>query len=138
MGFAVSITRFTQYVQVAVEGPASIKSFVELVSQLGQDTLFWADRKVLVDLRGVEGELAPTEQVFLGEMVARDMQHLAKLASVVPPERLTRNSESAAQELGMQLRVFASREEAIRWLTADPVAAAPRPAQDQAQPGSRL
>ena len=129
MGFAVSITRFTQYVQVAVEGPASIKSFVELIDRLGEDTTFWSDRKVLVDLRGVEGQLTPSEQVFVGELVARDLQHIDKLASVVPPERLTRNSESAAQELGMRLRVFSSRQEALIWLTI-PAAAETQGAQD--------
>ncbi|MBG9387772.1 STAS/SEC14 domain-containing protein [Caenimonas aquaedulcis] len=121
MGFAVSITRFTQYVQVAVQGPADIKSFVELIERLREDTAFWSDRKVLVDLRGVEGELAPAEQIFLGELVARDLQHIDKIASVVPPERLTRKSESAAQEAGMRLRVFSSRQEALIWLTVTPV-----------------
>ena len=138
MGFAVSITRFTRYVQVTVQGPASIKSFVEMIDKLGQDTVFWADRKVLVDLRGVEGELTPTEQVFLGELVGRDLGHLDKLASLVPPESITRNSEGAAQELGMRLRVFTSREHALSWLAADAAAPARPPVAEAPQRDSRL
>jgi hypothetical protein len=126
MSFNVSITRFSQYVQLAVSGPASMRNFVELVGKVGQETMLWSDRWVLVDLCGVEGGLTPTEQVFLGEMVAQDLPHLERVASVVPPERITHNSETAAQELGMRLRVFASRDEAQEWLTAPTAAATGR------------
>ena len=119
MGFHVSTTRFAHYVQLAVSGPASIKSFVELVETLAEETMLWSDRRVLADLRGVEGELTPAEQVFLGEFAAQNLPHLERMASVVPLERITHNSESAAQELGMRLRVFTSKDDAISWLTAD-------------------
>ncbi|MDB5874359.1 MAG: hypothetical protein JWQ07_3801 [Ramlibacter sp.] len=119
MAFHVSTTRFTQYVQLVVSGPASIKSFVELVETVGEETVLWSDRRVLVDLREVEGELTPTEQIFLGEFVAQNLPHLERMASLVPAERITRNSESAAQELGMRLRVFTAKDDAVNWLTAD-------------------
>ncbi len=132
MGFAVSLTRFTQYVQLLVSGPTSMKSFVELVDTMGKETAFWSDRKVLVDLQGVDGELTPTEQIFLGELVAQNLPHLEKIASVVPANRITHNSETAAQDLGMRLRVFTSRDDAIGWLTAQAPQAVPsQPAQLQ-------
>jgi hypothetical protein len=120
MAFSVVLTRFTQYVQLAVSGAASMKNFVELVDTMGQETVLWSDRRVLVDLRGVDGELAPTEQVFLGELVAQNLPHLERVASLVPAERITHNSESAAQGLGMKLRVFTSKDDAIAWVTAQP------------------
>jgi hypothetical protein len=73
---------------------------------------------MLVDLRQVQGELTPTEQIFLGELVAQDLPHLERVASVVPPESITRNSETAARELGMKLRVFTSKDDAVGWLTS--------------------
>lgn len=121
MAFSVVLTRFTQYVQLAVSGAATMKNFVELVATMGQETVLWSDRRVLVDLRGVDGELTPTEQVFLGELVAQDLPHLERVASLVPAERITHNSESAAQGLGMKLRVFTSKDDAIAWVTAQPV-----------------
>ena len=116
MPFNVSITRFEQFVQLAVSGPADMRNFVDLVDKVGQETELWSDRRVLVDLRGVDGELTPTEQVFLGELVAQNLPHLERVASVVPPARITHNSETAAQELGMRLRVFTSKDEAMDWL----------------------
>ena len=124
MGFRVKITRFIDFVQLAVAGPAEMRSFVELVHDIEEESLTWADRRVLVDLREVEGRLDATEQVFLGEMVAQRLPHLERVASVVPADQITRKSEAAAQTLGMQLRVFSSREEAVAWLKARETAVA--------------
>jgi hypothetical protein len=97
--------------------------------------VLWSDRRVLVDLRGADGELTPAEQVFLGELVAQDLPHLERVASLVPAERITHKSESAAQVLGMKLRVFTSKDDAIAWVTAQPASdtsRAPGPPQPHA------
>jgi hypothetical protein len=117
MLFTVSTTRFSQYVQLEVAGPSSLKNFVEMVSAFSGETMYWSDRRALVDLRKVVGELTPHEQIFLGELVAQDLSHLERIASVVPAALITHNSENAAQELGMRLRVFSSKDDAVAWLT---------------------
>ena len=43
---------------------------------------------------------------------------LEKVASLVPPEKLTRISESAARAQGMELRVFTTLPDAVDWLRA--------------------
>ena len=135
MAFSVSITRLAQYVQLVVSGPATMKNFVDLIDTMGQETVLWSDRRVLVDLRAVDGELTPTEQIFLGELVAQDLPHLERVASVVPAERITHNSETAAQDRGMRLRVFTSQDDAIGWLNgqASGASAIPQPAQPETQ-----
>lgn len=125
MTFTTQVTRHRGYVRVNVAGPASIRAFVELISTVGRETVYWSDRRVLVDLRQVEGALTPTEQVFLGELVAQDLSHIERMASVVPPAEITHNSERAAQQLGAQLQVFDSEAEATAWLTAEVSAPAP-------------
>ena len=100
-----------------------MRNFVELIATVESETVYWSDRRVLVDLRDVQGHLTAPEQVFLGELVAQSLPHLERLASLVPPDQITRNSEAAAQELGMQLRVFVSLEAAVAWLSATPVPA---------------
>src|SRR6266568_84927 len=135
MPFTVSTTRFTQYVQLVVGGTASIRNFVDLVALVEQETVLWSDRLVLADLRDVQGELTPAEQVFLGELVAQNLPHIERVASLVPAERITRHSETAAQELGMRLRVFTSKDEAVAWLkSAPPARAAKNPM--ATQPGT--
>lgn len=125
MAFTTQLTRLAGYVRVQVAGPASIREFVELVSTIGQETVYWSDRRVVVDLRQVEGALTPTEQIFLGELVAQDLTHIERMASIVPPDRLTRNSERAAQQLGSQLRVFDDEAQALAWIGADTLDAPP-------------
>ena len=120
MPFTVSTTRFPQFVQLVVSGPNSMKNFVDLLAEVAEDTALWSDRRLLVDLRAVEGELTPPEQIFLGELAAQSFPHLERVASVVPPAQITHNSETAARELGMRLRVFTSLEEATEWLLAEP------------------
>ena len=125
MAFITRVTRLPGYVKIHVAGRNSIHDFVELVATVGQETVYWSDRRVLVDLRQVEGALTPTEQVFLGELVAQDLSHLERMASVVPPAQLTHNSERAAQELGSQLCVFDDEADAIAWLTGEVSSPAP-------------
>lgn len=116
MPFAVSIDRHPEFVRFVPAGSASIQDFVALVETVEAETVFWSDRNALFDLRGIEGELEPQEQVFLGELVGRNLSHLDRLASVVPAARITRRSEGAAQQMGVRLRVFADEREATQWL----------------------
>ncbi|MFC5499822.1 STAS/SEC14 domain-containing protein [Caenimonas terrae] len=118
MAFSTQLTRFPGYVRVQAAGPNSIGDCVELISMIARETVYWSDRRVVVDLRQVDGELTPTEQIFIGELVAQDLAHLERVASVVPPRSLTRNSERAAQELGSQLRVFDDESQALAWIAA--------------------
>jgi len=116
MPFDVRVNRRPEFAQFELSGPVSIQSFVDLVGVVETETVFWSDRYALFDLRGIDGELSPDEQVFLGELVAQNLSHLDRLASVVPVSRITRRSEGAAQRMGVQLRVFADPEEAAQWL----------------------
>jgi hypothetical protein len=120
MTFSISMLRSPVFVAFTVSGPASIKNFVELMTTVEHETLYWSDRRALMDLREVDGRLTATEQVFLGELVAQNFPHLERMASVVATDKITRNSEKAAQQLGSNLRVFVSREEAEAWLAAEP------------------
>ncbi len=96
-----------------------MSNFVELVRTVEIESHLWSDRKVLVDLREVDGALSADEQLFLGELVAQHFQHIDKVASLVPVGQLTRNSETAARGTGLQLRVFESKEAALDWLRGE-------------------
>lgn len=116
MPFKIRVSRQSGYVHVHVDGPSCIKDFVELISSVGQETALWSDRRLIVDLREVQGELSPPEQTFVGELVAQELAHIQRLASIVRPGQVTRNSENAAQQLGAELRVFDSENDAVNWI----------------------
>ena len=118
MPFQVTVRRLPDFTSVTVTGTASLDAFVALITGMAQETRHHGDRRVLVDLLGVQGELKFTDHFQMGTQAAQHLHHLDKLASVVPPERITHTSEKVAARQGLQLRVFTSRAEAVEWLTA--------------------
>jgi len=105
-----------QFTLVTISGEAVLDAFGELIVRVGEISRQRNDRRMLVDLRSVQGALAFTEQFRLGQIVAAELRHLQKLASVVPKDRITRTSEKVALSMGMQLRVFTDMDEAAQWL----------------------
>lgn len=123
--FEVSVHRLPEFVSVKVTGPVTLDDYLRLIETMAEESRRLHDRRMLVDQLGIEGELKFTDHFRIGEEVARHLQHLEKLASVVPADKITHTSEKVALRQGMQLRVFTSISEAIHWLQG-PTAAARR------------
>lgn len=118
MSFVVTCKQNEGYVLATIAGTPSLDDFLGIVQQLGADSVKWAATAVLVDLRGVVTPYSFTEQLRIGVAVGRNFAHLRRSAAVVPPERITRVGEKAANYTGATVRVFASEEEAVDWLLA--------------------
>ena len=112
------------YALVRVAGSPTISQILALIESVGVESQAWPQGAVLVDLREVTSLASFTEQYRLGELAVRAFAHLSKLASLVPPERITRTSEKVARQEGLNLRVFTSEAEAIGWLTESPASPA--------------
>lgn len=124
------VVRATRFVRVEVSGPADVGAFVRGIHAVAADTLAQGDRLLLVNLLQVEESLDSTGHFVLGEQVARQLGHLSRLASVVPPARMTRTSEKVARAHGVQLRVFDAEPPALAWLLDDDSPAEPAPQAD--------
>lgn len=115
------VTREAAWVRVRVVGTPTIDQLLSAVHLLGVRSEAWTQRAMLVDLRGVTTPFEPHEQYRLGEEAAASLSHLDRIASVVPPDRVTRISQKAARRSGTNVMVFDDEAEAIAWLTgADP------------------
>jgi hypothetical protein len=117
MTFDVQISRSADYVRYNAHGTTSLKRFGDLFSFVAADIDLTEDAKILIDLTGVQGRLTVTEQFLLGEIVALKLPYVYKLASLVPPGEITRNTERVAAEKGLAVRVFDTEKAAIAWLT---------------------
>lgn len=104
------------YSVVRVEGEPTLGQFLSFLQLISVETRHWKLRRVLFDLRGVRTLTSFTEHYSVGEEAARQLQHLQRIASLVPPDRLTRASEKTARRSGLNLTVFTSEEEAVAWL----------------------
>jgi hypothetical protein len=118
MDFDVAIDSRAHYIRVSVTGQPALGQLLSLIHLLGVESETWPEDKVLVDLRGVVTPFSTPEQFRIGEEAAASMSHLDRIASLVPPERVTRVSEKAARRNGVNVRVFDDEREAIAWLTA--------------------
>ena len=131
MSLTVKVHHLPEFTSLKVIGDATLEDFVQLIEHMAHESRQRGDKRVLVDLLDVGGELKFTEHFQMGERAALRLQHLEKMASVVPAAKLTRTSEKVAQTHGLQLRVFSSMTEAIRWLSQAP---GPRTAKAAAEP----
>ena len=112
----VRVQRLPEFTSAKVSGPATLADFVAFIAEFGAETHRHGDKRVLVDLLEVQNEFKFTDHFQIGEAAARELKHLERLASVVPAGQITRTSEKVAVKQGLQLRVFTSMSEAIRWL----------------------
>jgi hypothetical protein len=108
--------RQPHYVRFDASGEASLQDMKEFVDQVEQRTRGGGDRRVLVDLTRVQENLKFTDHYAIGELVARRLGHLERLASLVPPPRRTGTSEKVANTQATLLRVFVEEPAAIAWL----------------------
>ena len=104
------------YVVVRVEGEPTLAEFLAFVERLGVEASRWPVRRALVDLRAVRTLTTAQDHRAVGHAVVRHLAALERLASVVPGDRMTRNSEAVAKASGVNLRVFTGEREALDWL----------------------
>ena len=119
MTLKYQISRLPRFVRFEVSGEATLAEMDRLIDDVAQVTAAAGDSRVLVNLLGVREHLKFTDHYAIGELVARRLSHLQRLASVVPGNRRTGTSEKVANAQGTALRVFVSEAEAGAWLVAD-------------------
>ena len=116
MSLSFKVERRDRYSVVRVDGEPSLGQFLSFLQLIGVETAHWPVKRVLFDLRGVRSLTSFTEHYAIGEEVARQLKHLQRIASVVPPDRITRASEKTARQSGINITVFTDEGEAIAWL----------------------
>lgn len=99
-----------------ISGAPTLDEFLRVLQDLGAESVRWSATAVLVDLLGVSTPYSFTEQLRIGVGVGQNFAHLRRSAAVVPPERITRVGEKAANHTGARVRVFSTHAEAVAWL----------------------
>lgn len=116
MSLSFKIEERERYSVVRVDGDPSLGQFLSFLQLMGVETADLAHKRVLFDLRGVCTLTTFTEHYAVGVEAARQFRHLHRVASLVPPDRITRASEKTARQSGINLSVFTDEGAAIDWL----------------------
>jgi hypothetical protein len=114
----VRVVRLRDYLDVEVTGPLDVPQLLALVPRLGTVTREHGDKRLMFDLQGIEGVAHVSSQMRMGEQIVQHLAHLESVASVVPPDKITRASENVARGGGVRMKVFGSKDVAIAWLRA--------------------
>jgi hypothetical protein len=101
---------------VEVTALAFVEDAEPVLLAIGERTRQDGTRRLLINLLDVVGTFGPEQQRAIGLLAYHHLGHLERVASLVPPEKITRLSEAAARAQGMELRVFSELSEAIDWL----------------------
>jgi hypothetical protein len=118
MSAMVHYTHGPNFAVVEVTALAFLEIAVPALIDIAEQTRRHGDRRLLINLMDVVGTFGPEQQRDIGLLAHRHLAHLQKVASLVPPDKITHVSEAAAQAQGLQLRVFTELTEAIDWLVA--------------------
>ena len=112
----VSLIREDVLLVVKARGVATLadfKGFSDLIATVCREE---QRTHALVDLLDAKQELAFTDHLQLGLYIAERLGFLEKMATVVPADARSGNSERAAQKAGLHLRTFSDMAEAREWL----------------------
>ena len=107
-----------KFAAVEVTSLAFLENVEPVLREIAEHTRRQQDRRLLINLIDVVGTFGPEQQREIGLLAFRHLSHLEKVASLVPPDKITRVSEGVAQAQGLQLRVFTQLTDAIEWLVA--------------------
>ena len=116
------------HLKATLRGSPTANEFLDALQQVGFESARGEFDLVLLDLREVVPVYSFTDQLRMGQEVARCMTHLRKLASVVPADRITRVSEKSAKHAGATVRIFTVESQALEWLLEGQGATAVAPA----------
>lgn len=111
-------THGPSFAVVEVTALAFVENAIPALVEMAQRTRERGDRRLLINLMDVVGTFGIEQQREIGLLAHRYLSHLERVASLVPPDKITHASELAAQSQGLQLRVFTELTEAIEWLVA--------------------
>ena len=116
MNASLYLTHGPAYAVAEITALAFLESAEPILRDISAQTRLRRDRRLLINLMDVVGTFDADEQHRIGLLAQRYLSHLERVASLVPPDKLTRVSEAAARAGGTELRVFASLGDAVDWL----------------------
>ena len=115
-GFQTSACQESRFLRIAALGTHDSIRSVRLFEWMAEETVRLGASRVLLDLRGVNGDVSTADRFDIGVAAARIPAQVALIArpGMIDPERF---GQMVAGNRGADGRVFASEADAVAWLT---------------------
>ena len=119
MGFQVVTEVGPGFLRVTASGEYSLDDLYALVEQIRAEADKSVQHSVLVDARGILGEMSDADQFFAGRKVAEMFGSRIKVAVIGNDHTETKLGEAVAVSRGARFLITDSEEKALNWLLAD-------------------
>lgn len=108
-----------RYSCVRIAGLVSVDAWASVLTDLENGLQSrTSPRRLLMDLTGLLGYLGVPERQAVGALMARHLAGMQKVALVVQANKITNVVHDEAQRHGLDLRLFADKEDARAWVSA--------------------
>jgi hypothetical protein len=118
MSFATDSIVHSDYLRVNAAGDCSLPQIFEFMDVVNKEAENAQRRRVLIDIRDVEGMPSGADLFFAGERIAKVFGSHLKAVVLNRPERITKLGELTAVNRGAKLLVTDCETEAVEWLLA--------------------
>jgi hypothetical protein len=108
----------TTHVEARVTGLVSLHAWETLLVALNRELAAHAHDRLLIDLFGILGFLGEADRRAVGALMASQLAAMRKVAIAIDAHKITGIVQAEAQRLGLNLRLFPDRAEALAWLAA--------------------
>lgn len=108
-----------RYLKLTVTGEWELLEVLKLIATAGAMCQSAQRSRVLVDMRGVEGEPSDADRIWAGKQTALALGREMKVAVVTRAERINKLAENTAVSRGARLLVAPTEQEAVAWLQED-------------------
>lgn len=118
MSLSVVTETHERYIKLTVTGRWELLEILKLIAVIQTTNQAEQRDRVLIDLRGVEGERPDADRIWAGKQAALATRQGVKIAIVDHAERINKLAENAAVARGAQLFVAPTEHEAVAWLVS--------------------
>jgi hypothetical protein len=99
-------------------GLVSIEAWQKGLRALAEAASREAHDRLVLDLTGLVGWLGVPERTAVGALMAAHLARMRRVALFIQREKITGVVEAEARRGGLDLRLFASYDEAIHWVVS--------------------
>jgi hypothetical protein len=115
---SVHYTRGPAFAAVEITALAFVEHVEPTLREIARRTREHGDRRLLININDVVGTFTEQEHQAIGMLTYRYLSHMDRVATLAPPEKITRVSEGVVRAQGLDLRAFPTLSEAVEWLLA--------------------
>ena len=106
------------FVHAHLSGLVSVESWSQGLRDLEHAVSGAQGLRLVVDLTGLVGWLGVPERTTVGALMATHLARMERVALYIQAEKIAGVVQAEARRNGLNLRLFSSYDEAVRWAVA--------------------